>query len=165
MLHEPRSTRATTKTAERVLVSHAYICYSIPNDDTAAGLDVEHTRQHLYRGPGTGATVAGTPGAALVEGLQTQHGEHVIIKKRFSPFFQTHLDMVLRRCEMQQLLLLLVPERLSMALHALYRSLGASVLLSGAQRSAAPVPETAALALLNRCIALHLTLPMNAIAG
>ena len=59
---------------------------------------MEHTRQHLYRGPGTGATVVGTTGARLVEGLGAEEGEPVVVKKRFSGFFQTHLDMLLRRC-------------------------------------------------------------------
>ena len=63
-----------------------------------AGNDVEHTRRHLFKGPGTGATVAGMPGARIVDGLKPAEGETVVIKKRFSPFFGTHLDMLLRRC-------------------------------------------------------------------
>ena len=39
-----------------------------------------------------------TPGAELVQGLQPGPREPVIIKKRFSPFFGTHLDLLLRRC-------------------------------------------------------------------
>jgi nicotinamidase-related amidase len=62
------------------------------------GIDVERTRQHLYRGPGTGAVVTGTQGSQLVDGLETMPQEVVIIKKRFSPFFHTPLDMILRRC-------------------------------------------------------------------
>ena len=41
--------------------------------------------------------MTGTYGAALVDGLIALDQEYKIIKKRFSPFFQTHLDMILRR--------------------------------------------------------------------
>ena len=42
--------------------------------------------------------MTGTYGAALVDGLIALDQEYKIIKKRFSPFFQTYLDMILRRC-------------------------------------------------------------------
>lgn len=45
---------------------------------------------------GRPSTVAGSPGAALVEGLAVADGERVLIKQRFSAFFQTELDLVLR---------------------------------------------------------------------
>jgi len=61
------------------------------------GTDVEHTRAHLYHPHGEGSTVEGTHGARLVDGLVPLESERVIVKKRFSPFFQTPLDMVLRR--------------------------------------------------------------------
>lgn len=63
------------------------------------GDDVELTRRSLYvDAPGeTAPVVPGSFGAQLVEGLEPAQHEQTIIKKRFSAFFQTHLDMVLRR--------------------------------------------------------------------
>lgn len=60
------------------------------------GRDVEHIRKHLYDGR-TGPTVRGTDGAALADGLSPNDGEHKIVKSRFSAFFATNLDLVLRR--------------------------------------------------------------------
>lgn len=39
----------------------------------------------------------GAVGAALVDGLVPIPGEHKIVKSRFSAFFATNLDLVLRR--------------------------------------------------------------------
>jgi len=61
------------------------------------GTDIEYTRRHLLEGTGAGATLPGSEGAKLVAGLEVQPGEHVLIKKRFSAFFHTHLDLMLRR--------------------------------------------------------------------
>jgi hypothetical protein len=63
-----------------------------------AGLDAEHTRQHLYTLASIGPVVAGSPGASIVQGLKPATNETVLVKKRFSPFFGTHLDLLLRRC-------------------------------------------------------------------
>jgi nicotinamidase-related amidase len=62
-----------------------------------AGIDVEHTREQLFRDGGHGAVITGSSGAELVAPLERGAGELTIVKKRFSAFFQTHLDMVLRR--------------------------------------------------------------------
>ncbi len=60
------------------------------------GRDVEHFRRHLYDGK-SGPTSKGTEGAALVDDLIPLPGEHVLVKSRFSAFFATNLDLVLRR--------------------------------------------------------------------
>ncbi|CAK9204848.1 unnamed protein product [Sphagnum troendelagicum] len=60
------------------------------------GRDVEHFRRHLYDGK-SGPTSKGTDGAALVDDLIPLPGEHVLVKSRFSAFFATNLDLVLRR--------------------------------------------------------------------
>ena len=52
----------------------------------------------MYQDGGSGSTVQGTPGAALVDGLERADGEPIVVKRRFSPFFHTHLDLILRRC-------------------------------------------------------------------
>jgi nicotinamidase-related amidase len=55
----------------------------------------------LYRTPffenGDGATVEGSQGASLVAGLVPAPGDLVLPKYRFSAFFHTHLDLILRR--------------------------------------------------------------------
>jgi len=63
---------------------------------SGVGMDVGHTRQHLYKA-GEGPTVTGTPGAQIVAELQPLQSETVVVKKRFSAFFNTPLDNILRR--------------------------------------------------------------------
>jgi nicotinamidase-related amidase len=70
---------------------HIIMCHT-------AGLDAEHTRQHLYQGPNLGPVVSGSSGANIVDGLEPDANETILVKKRFSPFFGTHLDVLLRRC-------------------------------------------------------------------
>ena len=72
-----------------------------------SGLDIERTRVHLFaNGPErSGATLAGTEGAKLVAPLTVGPTDHVVIKRRFSAFFQTTLDMMLRRLGTQRVLL------------------------------------------------------------
>ncbi|KAI3438603.1 hypothetical protein D9Q98_001026 [Chlorella vulgaris] len=61
-----------------------------------SGVDVELFREQMFR-QGKSSTVRGTHGAELVEGLAVQPGELVVSKKRFSAFFNTNLDALLRR--------------------------------------------------------------------
>uniref|UniRef100_A0A7S0WSL0 Isochorismatase-like domain-containing protein n=1 Tax=Chlamydomonas leiostraca TaxID=1034604 RepID=A0A7S0WSL0_9CHLO len=75
---------------------HMSIFWVIREHDPS-GVDIEWTRKHLCQSGGAGATLPGTTGAALVDGLEARPGEVVIIKKRFSAFSHTHLDLVLRR--------------------------------------------------------------------
>lgn len=63
----------------------------------SSGTDVERIREHLFLGDRPGAVVSGTAGAALVDGLVVEKGEHVVVKKRWSAFFHTHLELILRR--------------------------------------------------------------------
>ena len=60
------------------------------------GNDVERFRSGLFR-QGQGATVVGTEGSQLVQGLTMAPEDHVISKKRFSAFMFTHLDSLLKR--------------------------------------------------------------------
>ncbi len=62
-----------------------------------SGMDVESCRKALFEDGRKGATVVGTDGAKLVEGLSVLDGEPVVIKRRWSAFFATHLDLLLRR--------------------------------------------------------------------
>jgi nicotinamidase-related amidase len=60
----------------------------------ADGSDVEITRKELFKK--TPFAVAGSQGAAVVDALMPQPGEHVIEKTRMSAFIATELDLVLR---------------------------------------------------------------------
>ena len=59
-----------------------------------AGLDVDHTRLGIFC---EDPFLVDSPGADLVPGLQIRPSDVVVIKRRWSAFFATDLDMVLRR--------------------------------------------------------------------
>lgn len=63
----------------------------------ASGRDVELFRTHLYPDGVVGPTVKGTYGCQLVDGLEPKTGETMLVKSRFSAFFATNLDLILRR--------------------------------------------------------------------
>jgi nicotinamidase-related amidase len=50
-------------------------------------------------------TIAGTPGSQLLAGLNRNESDHQIIKKRYSAFFQTDLDELLGKLEVDTLVL------------------------------------------------------------
>ncbi len=60
------------------------------------GSDVELTRRAVFLERG-GACIPGTRGAEIVADLAPLPGEFVVVKKRWSAFFQTELDLLLRR--------------------------------------------------------------------
>uniref|UniRef100_A0A0A9EEQ1 Isochorismatase-like domain-containing protein n=1 Tax=Arundo donax TaxID=35708 RepID=A0A0A9EEQ1_ARUDO len=60
-----------------------------------SGRDAELFRRHFYSG-GKGPTVKGLKGAELADGLVIKQGEYKLVKTRFSAFFVTHLDSVLK---------------------------------------------------------------------
>jgi nicotinamidase-related amidase len=60
------------------------------------GLDVELPRLRRFLG-GEWLVAEGSEGAQPPEGLEEMEGEIVITKQRWSAFFQTELDMLLRR--------------------------------------------------------------------
>ncbi|MEG1609899.1 MAG: isochorismatase family cysteine hydrolase, partial [Bilophila sp.] len=66
--------------------------------------DVERGRVALFTA-GAGVCVPGTDGVRIVTELAPRDGEWIIRKRRFSAFFQTELDMVLRRLGVQTLLI------------------------------------------------------------
>ncbi|KAL4445816.1 hypothetical protein ABPG77_009015 [Micractinium sp. CCAP 211/92] len=68
------------------------------------GIDVELFRSPMFK-EGKSSTVKGTPGAALVAGLEVQPGERVIVKKRFSAFFDTDLHRILQRMGIQRVVI------------------------------------------------------------
>ena len=68
------------------------------------GSDVEKGRAALFTS-GPGVCVPGTYGARIVEELTPLPEEIILRKRRFSAFFQTELDMILRRLGVTTLLI------------------------------------------------------------
>jgi len=60
-----------------------------------SGIDVEMTRRHFFE-EGHPFCVPGTKGAEVVDALKPQPGDIEVAKHRFSAFFATELDIVLR---------------------------------------------------------------------
>jgi nicotinamidase-related amidase len=68
------------------------------------GLDAEVFRRELFD-QGRGICVAGSPGAEIVPELAPLPGEQRVVKRRFSAFLGTPLDLVLRRLGITTLVL------------------------------------------------------------
>jgi len=68
----------------------------------ADGSDVEITR---YRGfvESGGGCIRGTVGAEVVDELKPQKGDYIVVKQRWSAFFQTELDNLLQRLNVDQI--------------------------------------------------------------
>jgi len=60
------------------------------------GMDVEITRLQAFIEKG-GALIEGTKGAEIINELKPIKGEYIVTKQRWSAFFQTELDILLRR--------------------------------------------------------------------
>jgi nicotinamidase-related amidase len=67
-----------------------------------SGLDVDHTRSDLFS---EDPFLVSSPGADLVEGLDVAPTDVVVIKRRWSAFFATDLDLVLRRMGVKSLVI------------------------------------------------------------
>lgn len=68
----------------------------------AAGCDVDHTRRELFAAR---PFLASSPGVDLVAGLEPRPDEPVVEKRRWSAFFATDLDLVLRRLRVERVVL------------------------------------------------------------
>lgn len=68
----------------------------------SAGLDVDHTRIGMFR---EDPFLATSPGVDLVDGLEIKDTDVVVVKRRWSAFFATDLDMVLRRMGVRSVVL------------------------------------------------------------
>lgn len=69
--------------------------FHIVREHSADGSDAEVFRRSAFH-DGQGMCVSGSPGAALVDGLDIAEGEIKVVKTRFSGFFATPLDFQLR---------------------------------------------------------------------
>jgi len=68
----------------------------------ADGSDVELTRYDGFVKAGT-SLVRGTDSAEILEELKPVDGEYLVVKQRWSAFFQTELDLLLRRLGVDQI--------------------------------------------------------------
>ncbi|KAJ1278967.1 hypothetical protein BS78_04G118700 [Paspalum vaginatum] len=67
-----------------------------------AGRDVELFRRHFYAG-GKGPAAKGSKGAELADGLVIKDEDYKLVKPRFSSFFATNLDSVLKTTGIKKL--------------------------------------------------------------
>lgn len=70
----------------------------------ADGSDVEITRYDGFVEKGGGCTIA-TEGAEIMDSIKPIDGEYQIVKQRWSAFFMTELDLILRRLGVKQVVL------------------------------------------------------------
>jgi len=90
---------ATTGAIRRALLSfreRSWPVFHIHREHRPDGTDAEKFRMSLFQ-EGHGIAVRGTPGCAPAPGLEPVQGEYRIVKKRFSGFFRTDLDLILNR--------------------------------------------------------------------
>ena len=80
----------------RVPIIHVFRYYR------ADGSDVELTRYDEFMKTG-GGCVQGTKGSEILDELKPIEGEYLIIKQRWSAFFQTELDCLLKRLGVEQI--------------------------------------------------------------
>lgn len=96
--HIERALEATRQS--NVPVFHVFRLYR------GDGSDVEVTRHAGWKStPSGGSLVPGTPGAEIPESIKPIDGEYLIVKQRWSAFFQTELDLILRRLGVRQVIL------------------------------------------------------------
>lgn len=79
-------------------------CEQVVREHHGSGRDVEYIRRHMYDGT-SGPTTKDAVGAALVDGLVPRPEDHKMVKSRFSAFFATNLDLVLRREGIQHIVI------------------------------------------------------------
>ena len=68
----------------------------------STGLDVDHTRLGIFS---QDPFLVTSPGTDLVDGLEIAATDVVVVKRRWSAFFATDLDMVLRRAGVRSVVL------------------------------------------------------------
>lgn len=80
--------------AKNIPIFHIYQEHRADMSDF--GRELERSKPHC---------VVGTYGVRFVEGLDIVDGDYFILKKRFSSFFQTELDMMLRGLGVEELII------------------------------------------------------------
>lgn len=80
----------------RISIIHVFRYYRVD------GSDVELTRYDDFMKAG-GGCVQGTKGAEILDELKAIEGEYLIVKQRWSAFFRTELDCLLKRLGVDQI--------------------------------------------------------------
>ena len=75
--------------------SHGWAIIYVCRGHHPSGIDAEPFRRHLFA-EGRPFCVEGTAGARIADGIAPQPGDILLHKTRFSAFFGTHLDIILR---------------------------------------------------------------------
>jgi nicotinamidase-related amidase len=70
--------------------------FHVTREHSADGVDVEAFRAPLFT-QGKGICVVGTTGASIIDELAPEAGDFRLVKTRFSAFFNTRFDLILRR--------------------------------------------------------------------
>lgn len=71
----------------------------------ANGVDCEITRYDAYKEKGFHGCTIGEEGAEIMDSIKPIDGEYQIVKQRWSAFFNTELDLILRRLQVRQVIL------------------------------------------------------------
>jgi len=78
--------------------------FHVVREYRADGSDIEISRRDAFLA-GPGYVISGTTGAEIVRALSPESGEYRIVKPRFSAFFGTELELILRRLAVDRLVL------------------------------------------------------------
>lgn len=93
------ATREVNKEVNNIPVFHVFRYYR------ADGSDCEITRYDAFKSKGFHGCTIFEEGAEELEGVQPIEGEYMIVKQRWSAFFHTELDLILRRLGVKQVVL------------------------------------------------------------
>ncbi|RLN08720.1 hypothetical protein C2845_PM11G16460 [Panicum miliaceum] len=85
---------AVTQAVELAQERGIFIVWVVREQDPD-GRDVELFRRRFYSG-GKGPAMKGSQGAAMADGLVIKEADYKLVKTRFSSFFATNLDSVLK---------------------------------------------------------------------
>ncbi|MCX8095130.1 MAG: cysteine hydrolase [Caldisericia bacterium] len=76
----------------------------VKREHRKSGIDIDLTRQDLFNEKG-GFLIEKEHGSEIVDELKPLNGEIIVIKRRFSAFFETELDLILRRMKIKTIIL------------------------------------------------------------
>lgn len=85
--------------------SCGWIVIHVIREHDKKGINVDKPRRYLFEKGGVGYCVAGTEGAQIIDELRPRENEIVLKKTRNSAFFGTNLDSILRRLEIENVII------------------------------------------------------------
>ncbi len=99
-----RNSLPTIRSLLDIARARSWHVFHVIREHRMDGVDAEAFRMPLYE-EGHGVCVSGSSGAAIVSALTPLPGEGIIRKRRFSAFFHTEFDLLLRRLGVRTLVL------------------------------------------------------------